>query len=123
MPIQFESFSLRKGDRGVVYFADDDNTYSLELFDEIRKTKMISMFPVGLIRPAGISGPLLNEQVRRVWKFAVNAIYTVIHTALESRHRLCGEQVTPPEVPRGHVGLRFLAGNAPQNQESAALKH
>ena len=31
---------------GIVYFGDDDNTYDLRLFEEIRFTKRVSMFPV-----------------------------------------------------------------------------
>ncbi|KAF9797921.1 hypothetical protein SFRURICE_016565 [Spodoptera frugiperda] len=31
---------------GVLYFGDDDNTVDLQLFDEIRNTKKVSMFPV-----------------------------------------------------------------------------
>ncbi|KAM3174329.1 hypothetical protein ACTXT7_010782 [Hymenolepis weldensis] len=34
--------------KGVVYIADDDNTYSLRLFDEIRTTKRVSTWPVAL---------------------------------------------------------------------------
>ncbi|CAN0022766.1 galactosylgalactosylxylosylprotein 3-beta-glucuronosyltransferase 2-like [Lampetra fluviatilis] len=33
----------------VVYFADDDNTYSLELFHEMRDTRKVSVWPVGLV--------------------------------------------------------------------------
>ncbi|KAK7901333.1 hypothetical protein WMY93_018102 [Mugilogobius chulae] len=36
-------------DTGVVFFADDDNTYSLELFDEMRSTKGVSVWPVGFV--------------------------------------------------------------------------
>ncbi|XP_063072203.1 galactosylgalactosylxylosylprotein 3-beta-glucuronosyltransferase 2-like [Engraulis encrasicolus] len=36
-------------DSGVVYFADDDNTYDLQLFEEMRYTKRVSVWPVGLI--------------------------------------------------------------------------
>lgn len=32
-----ETFSVNNSQPGVVYFADDDNTYSLELFEEVRK--------------------------------------------------------------------------------------
>ncbi|XP_022095710.1 galactosylgalactosylxylosylprotein 3-beta-glucuronosyltransferase 3-like [Acanthaster planci] len=34
---------------GVVYFADDDNTYSLQIFEEMRYTQRVSMWPVGLV--------------------------------------------------------------------------
>jgi len=33
----------------VLYFGDDDNTYDLRLFEEIRKTEKVSVFPVALI--------------------------------------------------------------------------
>ena len=38
---------------GVVYFADDDNTYDIRLFKEIATTKRITMFPVGFIGSQG----------------------------------------------------------------------
>ena len=38
---------------GILYFADDDNTYDLKLFEEIRKTQNVSMFPVGFIGNTG----------------------------------------------------------------------
>lgn len=41
---------IRKNNlNGIVYFADDDNVYDIELFEEIRSTKRISVFPVGLV--------------------------------------------------------------------------
>lgn len=46
---------------GVFYFADDDNVYDLELFDEIRYTKKVSMFPVGLIGNFGVSSPIVRN--------------------------------------------------------------
>ncbi|KAF5289593.1 hypothetical protein FQA39_LY15040 [Lamprigera yunnana] len=48
---------------GVFYFADDDNTYDLELFLEIRYTKRVSMFPVGLITKLGVSSPVVRNGV------------------------------------------------------------
>ncbi|CAH1378175.1 hypothetical protein MTP99_019538 [Tenebrio molitor] len=48
---------------GVLYFADDDNTYDLQLFDEIRYTKRVSMFPVGLITKLGVSSPIVKNGV------------------------------------------------------------
>jgi len=34
---------------GVLYFADDDNTYDVEIFEEMRATKKVSIWPVGLV--------------------------------------------------------------------------
>ncbi|KAJ9587545.1 hypothetical protein L9F63_019021, partial [Diploptera punctata] len=44
---------------GVVYFADDDNTYDIQLFEEIRTTKRVSMWPVGLCTKFGLSSPVV----------------------------------------------------------------
>lgn len=46
---------------GVLYFGDDDNTFDLKLFHEIRETKKVSMFPVGLIGEYGVSAPIVKE--------------------------------------------------------------
>ncbi|XP_076634607.1 glucuronyltransferase P [Colletes latitarsis] len=46
---------------GVFYFADDDNTYDITLFDEIRRTKRVSMFPVGLCTKFGLSSPIIKN--------------------------------------------------------------
>ena len=46
---------------GVLYFGDDDNTYDFRLFEEIRDTRNISMFPVGLIGDYSVSAPVVSE--------------------------------------------------------------
>ncbi|CAG9558001.1 unnamed protein product [Danaus chrysippus] len=46
---------------GVLYFGDDDNTVDLRLFDEIRSTEKVSMFPVGLIGDYGVSSPVVKD--------------------------------------------------------------
>ncbi|XP_049276845.1 galactosylgalactosylxylosylprotein 3-beta-glucuronosyltransferase S isoform X1 [Anopheles funestus] len=46
---------------GVLYFGDDDNTFDLKLFSEIRYTKKVSMFPVGLIGDYAISTPIVRN--------------------------------------------------------------
>lgn len=46
---------------GVLYFGDDDNTFDLRLFNEIRTTKYVSMFPVGLIGQYAISAPIVKK--------------------------------------------------------------
>ncbi len=46
---------------GVVYFGDDDNTYDLRLFEELRLTRKVSVFPVGLIGKEGVSSPVVRD--------------------------------------------------------------
>ena len=51
----------QKAKKSVLYFADDDNTYDLQLFEEIRQTKRVSVFPVGLIGPQIVSSPVVVD--------------------------------------------------------------
>ncbi|XP_018430703.1 PREDICTED: galactosylgalactosylxylosylprotein 3-beta-glucuronosyltransferase 1-like [Nanorana parkeri] len=44
-----ETFYPEDAPEGVVYFADDDNTYSLEIFEEMRYTKKVSVWPVAFV--------------------------------------------------------------------------
>lgn len=46
---------------GVLYFGDDDNSFDLRLFSEIRYTQRVSMFPVGLIGDYSISSPIVKN--------------------------------------------------------------
>ncbi|KAA0202450.1 hypothetical protein HAZT_HAZT007606 [Hyalella azteca] len=46
---------------GSLYFADDDNTYDSRIFEEIRRTKKVSMFPVGLVTSLGVSSPIVRH--------------------------------------------------------------
>jgi len=48
-------------DEGVIYFADDDNSYDTRIFEEIRKTQGVSVFPVGLVLKYGVSSPILRD--------------------------------------------------------------
>ncbi|XP_053304781.1 galactosylgalactosylxylosylprotein 3-beta-glucuronosyltransferase 3 isoform X2 [Spea bombifrons] len=48
-------------DRGVVYFADDDNTYSVNIFKEMRYTQKVSVWPVGLVGGLLYEGPLVDK--------------------------------------------------------------
>ncbi|XP_015791609.1 galactosylgalactosylxylosylprotein 3-beta-glucuronosyltransferase sqv-8 [Tetranychus urticae] len=58
--------------RGIVYFADDDNTYDLRLFDEMRDTKKVSCWPVGLVGGLMVERPLVNDENKVIgW----NAVY------------------------------------------------
>ncbi|XP_037083747.1 galactosylgalactosylxylosylprotein 3-beta-glucuronosyltransferase P-like [Pollicipes pollicipes] len=46
---------------GVVYFADDDNTYDIRLFPELQRTRRVSVFPVGLVSRQGVSSPVVKD--------------------------------------------------------------
>ena len=46
---------------GVIYFADDDNSYDVRIFEEIRSTVEMSVFPVGLINGYGVSSPIVKN--------------------------------------------------------------
>ncbi|XP_036430169.1 galactosylgalactosylxylosylprotein 3-beta-glucuronosyltransferase 2 [Colossoma macropomum] len=46
---------------GVVFFADDDNTYSLELFEEMRSTRGVSVWPVGLVGGRRYERPIVEN--------------------------------------------------------------
>ncbi len=47
---------------GILYFADDDNTYSLQVFEEMRYTRKVSVWPVGLVGKLRYETPILNRQ-------------------------------------------------------------
>ncbi|XP_069688828.1 galactosylgalactosylxylosylprotein 3-beta-glucuronosyltransferase I [Periplaneta americana] len=53
-------------DKGVIYFADDDNTYSLELFEEMRDTQIVSVWPVGLAGGLLVEKPILDPKTGHV---------------------------------------------------------
>ncbi|XP_019851580.1 PREDICTED: galactosylgalactosylxylosylprotein 3-beta-glucuronosyltransferase 3-like [Amphimedon queenslandica] len=51
-----------KGKGDVVYFGDDDNTYDIELFDEIRATRKLSVWPVGICGGLRWEGPVCDDK-------------------------------------------------------------
>ncbi|XP_028838116.1 galactosylgalactosylxylosylprotein 3-beta-glucuronosyltransferase 1-like [Denticeps clupeoides] len=55
-----ETFQQNSQQQGVVYFADDDNTYSLELFEEIRATHKVSVWPVAFVGGLRYESPKIN---------------------------------------------------------------
>ncbi len=69
-----------KNQEGVIYFADDDNSYDIRLFEEFRFTKKVSMFPVGLVQKLGLSSPILSNKTAKVIGF---------HDAFTSKRTFC----------------------------------
>uniref|UniRef100_A0A672HA38 Galactosylgalactosylxylosylprotein 3-beta-glucuronosyltransferase n=1 Tax=Salarias fasciatus TaxID=181472 RepID=A0A672HA38_SALFA len=67
-----DNISVNDSNAGVVYFADDDNTYSLELFDEMRYTKKVSVWPVGFAGSVRYESCKVNE-LGKVYGWEVKA--------------------------------------------------
>ncbi|XP_061660289.1 galactosylgalactosylxylosylprotein 3-beta-glucuronosyltransferase 1 [Syngnathoides biaculeatus] len=56
-----ETFNVNKPQTGIVYFADDDNAYSLKLFEEMRSTKKVSVWPVAFVGGLRYESPKVNS--------------------------------------------------------------
>ncbi|KAK0087695.1 hypothetical protein PV325_000352 [Microctonus aethiopoides] len=54
---------------GIVYFADDDNTYSVKLFKEMEKIKVIGVWPVGLVGGLMVERPICDNVTNKVVGF------------------------------------------------------
>jgi beta-1,3-glucuronyltransferase len=54
---------------GVIYFADDDNSYDARIFPEMETTVKVSVWPVGLIVKTGVSSPVINSSTGLVQGF------------------------------------------------------
>ena len=64
--------------KSVLYFADDDNTYDLRIFDEIRKTRKVSVFPVAFIGTQSISSPVVETREVRSPDGKMNSVKKVV---------------------------------------------
>ncbi|XP_053703762.1 galactosylgalactosylxylosylprotein 3-beta-glucuronosyltransferase 1 [Synchiropus splendidus] len=64
-----DTFGVNYSKPGVVYFADDDNTYSLEVFEEMRSTKRVSVWPVAFVGGLRYETPEVNAMGKVIgWK-------------------------------------------------------
>uniref|UniRef100_A0A0D6R4I0 Glycosyltransferases n=1 Tax=Araucaria cunninghamii TaxID=56994 RepID=A0A0D6R4I0_ARACU len=95
---------------GIVYFADDNNVYTLELFEQLREIKRFGTWPVGMLAQnesrAVLEGPVCNSTKVIGW-----------HTN-EGSKRLC----------RFHVNMSGFAFNStilwdPQKWGRPTLEH
>ncbi|XP_014477532.1 PREDICTED: galactosylgalactosylxylosylprotein 3-beta-glucuronosyltransferase I isoform X2 [Dinoponera quadriceps] len=50
--------NLKPSNRGVVFFADDDNTYAIKLFREMEKIQRVGVWPVGLVGGLTVERPI-----------------------------------------------------------------
>lgn len=51
---------------GVVYFADDDNTYDIRIFDEMRTISRVGVWPVGLVGGLMVERPIVDAKSGKV---------------------------------------------------------
>ncbi|XP_070519412.1 galactosylgalactosylxylosylprotein 3-beta-glucuronosyltransferase I isoform X2 [Cardiocondyla obscurior] len=89
--------NLKPTDKGVVYFADDDNTYSLRLFSEIGKVQKVGVWPVGLVGGLMVEKPICDNVTNKVigfnaaWKpdrpFPVDMAGFAINVELILKHK------------------------------------
>ncbi|KAG0712400.1 Galactosylgalactosylxylosylprotein 3-beta-glucuronosyltransferase 1 [Chionoecetes opilio] len=100
--------------RGVVYFADDDNTYSLELFQEMRDTHKVSVWPVALVGGVLVERPLVGHKGQvsgwlAGWKpdrtFALDMAGFAVNLSLLLNKSDAEFSI---KVPRGFQETRFL---------------
>jgi len=100
----------------VLFFADDDNTYSLELFEEMRSTEKASVWPVGLVGGMVLERPLLNGNGKVVnwstgWRperpFAIDMAGFAINMRLILDNPNTEFSF---DVPRGYQESTILAG-------------
>lgn len=52
---------------GVVYFADDDNTYDIRLFEQMRYTKTVSVWPVAFVGELMYERPICKDNKVTGW--------------------------------------------------------
>ncbi|XP_041446998.1 galactosylgalactosylxylosylprotein 3-beta-glucuronosyltransferase 1 [Xenopus laevis] len=101
-----ETFQLTEAPSGVVYFADDDNTYSLKIFEEMRYTKKVSVWPVGFAGGLRYESLVLNDAGKvKQWRvrydpsrpFAIDMAGFAVNldVILEKRHAIFRLDVRP----------------------------
>ncbi|VDM70814.1 unnamed protein product [Strongylus vulgaris] len=107
---------LSRAKTGAVYFGDDDNTYDLRLFDEIRSIRKVGIWPVGIVGGLVAEKPSLAENgsvvgFNALWKperpFPIDmAAFAVNLTLIIAK----SEALFSYDVPRGYQESHFLTG-------------
>ncbi|XP_071963685.1 galactosylgalactosylxylosylprotein 3-beta-glucuronosyltransferase 3-like [Antedon mediterranea] len=99
---------------GVVYFADDDNTYDLQIFHEMRNTQTVSVWPVGIVGGLKFERPLVNAEQKvyawyTAWKperpFAIDMAGFAINLLLVQQN---SEARFDIKAPRGYIESSYL---------------
>ncbi|CAB3405277.1 unnamed protein product [Caenorhabditis bovis] len=99
---------------GIVYFGDDDNSYDLRLFGEMRKVRNAGVWPVGIVGGLLVETPILagNGSIvgfNAVWKperpFPIDMAAFAVSLELVNRNKNAQFSY---EVPRGYQESTFL---------------
>lgn len=83
-------------DRGVLFFLDDDNAIDVRLFEEMRPTETVSMWPVGLIGDYTVSSPIVKDVSILESLFSYNVFSLSIYRV---------KTITSYHAARPHKGL------------------
>ncbi|XP_071857420.1 glucuronyltransferase I isoform X1 [Bombus fervidus] len=67
--LQWLRENRRPTDKGIVFFADDDNTYSIKLFHEMEKIQKVGVWPVGLVGGLMVEKPICDNATNKVIGF------------------------------------------------------
>nr|CAB3224854.1 beta-1,3-glucuronosyltransferase [Phallusia mammillata] len=101
---------------GYLYFMDDDNTYDLQLFKEIRTTQLASAWPVGLSGGLKFEGPGFCKDGKvlswyTAWKperpFPIDMAGFAVNIKLLFQYKEAGFSNA---TPRGYLESHFLTG-------------
>lgn len=102
-------------EKAVLYFADDDNTYSLDIFEEMRYTQMASVWPVGLVGYLRYERPVVKKGKVVGWftawrpdrPFAMDMAGFAVNLQLVFKFP---EAMFSNQVQRGYQESTFLTG-------------
>uniref|UniRef100_A0A914XPB5 Galactosylgalactosylxylosylprotein 3-beta-glucuronosyltransferase n=1 Tax=Plectus sambesii TaxID=2011161 RepID=A0A914XPB5_9BILA len=102
--------------KGVIYFGDDDNSYDLRLFDEIRAVKKVGVWPVGIVGSLLVETPVIGAEGKltgfnSIWKperpFPIDMAAFAVNLQLILAHE---DVAFTYEVPRGYQESHLLSG-------------
>ncbi|OQV22245.1 Galactosylgalactosylxylosylprotein 3-beta-glucuronosyltransferase 1 [Hypsibius exemplaris] len=107
--------SANQQQEGVVYFADDDNTYDLDLFPEIRTVRTAGVWPVAFVGELLVEKPIVVAGIVTGWDvaykpdrpFAVDMAGFAVNLRLVLQHPHAGFD---DGQPVGYQETYFLRG-------------
>lgn len=110
----------------MVYFADDDNTYSLELFDRLRETRTVGLLRVGLVGDLRFEGPEVAfgeiTGFHVGWRPERTYPIDMAGFAVGLRELLMRPTlVFDAKAERGHLETTFLSAIVPSPRDAQAL--